>query len=106
MFIADCLGANEQNHLTIGGIDTLELAAEYGTPLYVFDEDAIRKHCRMYTESVRRFYNGNGLVLYASKACCTTALCKLIAEEGMGLDVVSGGELYTAKHAGFPMEHV
>lgn len=106
MFIADCLGANEQNHLTIGGIDTLELAAEYGTPLYAFDEDAIRKHCRMYTESVRRFYNGNGLVLYASKACCTTALCKLIAEEGMGLDVVSGGELYTAKHAGFPMEHV
>ncbi|MBE7022131.1 MAG: diaminopimelate decarboxylase [Ruminococcaceae bacterium] len=106
MFLSDCLGANEKNHLTIGGIDTLELAAEYGTPLYVLDEDAIRRHCRMYTESVARFYDGNGLILYASKALCTKALCKIAEDEGMGLDVVSGGELYTAHKAGFPMERV
>jgi len=106
MFLSNCLGANEANHLTIGGVDTLDLAAKYGTPLYVFDEDAIRRNCRLYTESVKQFYNGNGMILYASKACCTLSMCKLMHEEGMGLDVVSGGELYTAHSAGFPMENV
>lgn len=106
MITSNCLAINEENHLTIGGIDTTELAKEYGTPLYVVDENTVRQNCRLYTESMNRFYGGNGLILYASKALCNTALCKIIASENMGLDVVSGGELYTAHNAGFPMEKV
>jgi len=106
MITSNCLSVNEENHLTIGGIDTTKLAQEYGTPLYVMDEDCVRHNCRLYTESMNRFYDGNGLILYASKALCNTALCKIIASENMGLDVVSGGELYTAYKAGFPMEKV
>lgn len=106
MFISDCLSVNEKNHLTIGGLDTVSLADEYGTPLYVFDENQIRKNCQLYTKSMKTFYGDNGLILYASKAFCTVAMCKLIASEGMGLDVVSGGELYTAHKADFPMEKI
>ena len=58
----------EQGHLYIGGVDTVALAAEYGTPLYVFDEQVIRDACRDYKQSIDRFYDGNGMVLYASKA--------------------------------------
>ncbi len=106
MITSTCLSTNEKNHLTIGGIDATELATSYGTPLYVLDEDCIRNNCQLYTESMKKYYDGNGMILYASKALCTMALCKIIASEGMGLDVVSGGELYTAHKAGFPMEHV
>ena len=106
MITSTCLSTNEENHLTIGGIDTTELAAEYGTPLYVIDEDAVRKNCRLYVDSMNRFYDGNGLILYASKALCNTALCKIVVSENMGVDVVSGGELYTAYKAGVPMEKV
>ncbi len=106
MIPSNCLAINNENHLTIGGIDTIELAREYGTPLYVVDEDSVRANCRLYTESMNRFYGGNGLILYASKALCNTALCKIVAEENMGLDVVSGGELFTAHKAGFPMDKV
>ena len=106
MMTSTCLSVNENNHLTIGGVDTTELTAEYGTPLYVLDEDCIRSNCRLYTESMKKNYDGNGMILYASKAQCTMALCKIIASEGMGLDVVSGGELYTAHKAGFPTEHI
>ena len=106
MITSTCLSINEENHLTIGGIDTTKLAAKYGTPLYVLDEDTIRANCRLYTESMNRFYDGNGLILYASKALCNTALCKIVASENMGVDVVSGGELYTAHKAGVPMDKV
>lgn len=106
MFTSPCLSVNEENHLTIGGVDTVSLAKEYGTPLYVMDEDAIRKNCRLYVDSMNRFYDGHGLILYASKALCNTTMCKLVASENMGVDVVSGGELYTAHKAGIPMEKV
>lgn len=106
MFTQKCLSVNEKNHLTIGGLDTVDLLQKYGSPLYVLDEDTIRANCRLYTESIHRFYNGNGMILYASKALCTVALCKIIASENMGLDVVSGGELYTAHKADFPMERI
>lgn len=106
MFTQKCLSVNNKNHLTIGGLDTVDLLHEYGSPLYVLDEDTIRANCRLYTESMQRFYNGKGLILYASKALCTVALCKLIASENMGLDVVSGGELYTAHKADFPMDRI
>lgn len=106
MFVSECLGVNELGHLTIGGQDTVALAAQYGTPLYVMDEDQIRENCRKYKSSIERFYGGNGIAAYASKALCCKAMCKIAMEEGMGLDVVSEGELYTAASVGFPAEHI
>lgn len=104
MFVSEDLSVNEKNHLVIGSSDTVELAKEFGTPLYVLDEDLIRKNCRIYREAIDRYYDGNGLVLYANKALCTVYTFKLAEEEGLGGDVVSGGELYTAIKAGFPMD--
>lgn len=106
MFVNDCLNINEKGHLTIGGCDTVELAQKYGTPLYVIDENTIRNTCRSYVESFKKFYDGNGMPMYASKALSCKELCRIINEENLGLDVVSGGELYTALQAGFPMEKV
>ena len=94
---------NAAGHLTIGGCDTAELAERYGTPLYVFDEADLRAKCQ---EFVREF--GSRLprvgVLYASKAYIGKALAALIADEGLGLDVVAGGEIALARAAEFPME--
>ena len=92
---------NEQGHLEIGGCDTVELAKQFGTPLYIMDEAHIRNTCRQYHSS---FVEGlkNAEVIYASKAFSTLAMCRIIEEEGLGLDVVSGGELYTALRACFP----
>lgn len=106
MFVSECLNVNEKGHLTIGGCDTVELAKEYGTPLYVIDEDTVRNTCRSYVNSMKKYYNGNGLPLYASKALSCKALVQLAMSENMGLDVVSGGELYTAVQAGFPAEKI
>lgn len=102
MFVSDCLDINEQGHLTIGGCDTLELAETYGTPLYVMDENEIRRACRSYMDSIRSFYDGKGTVAFASKAFCCRAMCRIADEEGLSLDVVSIGELHTALSAGFP----
>lgn len=106
MFVNDCLNVNEKGHLTIGGCDTIELAKEYGTPLYVLDENVIRETCRSYVNSFKKYYDGNGIPLYASKALSCKELCRIANEENLGLDVVSGGEIYTALQAGFPMEKV
>lgn len=106
MFVSDCINTNEQGHLTIGGCDTVALAQQYGTPLYVMDEEQIRANCRAYQTSLQENYEGGGMSLYASKAFCCKEICRIVAEEGLGLDVVSGGELYTAAQAGFPMERV
>lgn len=106
MFVSDNLGINGEGHLTIGKNDAVELAKEFGTPLYVMDEELIRSNCRMYKDAMDRYCDGRGMVLYANKAFCSLFTCKIAAEEGMGLDVVSGGELYTAIKAGFPMERV
>lgn len=106
MFVNDCLNVNEKGHLTIGGCDTVELAKEYGTPLYVLDENTIRETCRSYVNSFKKFYDGNGMPMYASKALSCKELCRIVNEENLGLDVVSGGEIYTALQAGFPMEKV
>lgn len=104
--ISTCLDVNEKGHLTIGGADTVDLAAAYGTPLYVMDETAIREACRSYKASIDEFYGGKGLPLYASKAFCCKEIYRIMAEEGMGADVVSGGELYTALAAGFPADKI
>lgn len=106
MFVNDCLNINENGHLTIGGCDTVELAKQYGTPLYVLDENTIRNTIRSYVNSFKEYYNGNGMPLYASKALSCKELCRIANEESIGLDVVSGGEIYTALQAGFPMEKV
>ena len=92
---------NETDHLTLGGCDVLDLAAEYGTPLYVFDEETLRGMCRGFVGEFDRLYP-NTRVLYAAKAFMNLALAKLVHEEGLGLDVVSGGELAAASAAGMP----
>lgn len=102
----DNLQINSAGHLTICGADTVALAQKYGTPLYVMDENKIREICRMYKQSIQKFYSGNGLPLFASKAFCCKEICRIMKEEAMGLDVVSGGELYTAVQAGFPTENI
>ena len=106
MFVSKNLDVNEKGNLTIGGVDTTELAREYGTPLYVMDEDLVRSHCRSFKESIERFYGGNGLVCYASKAFACKEMYRVIASEGLGVDVVSGGELYTAIKAGTDPEKI
>ena len=86
--------------LSVGGVDVAGLAAEFGTPLYVYDEGELRDRCREYRT---RFGAG---VAYASKAFLCTAMAKLVAEEGLDLDVATGGELHVALHAGFPAERI
>ena len=100
------LAVNEQHHLTIGGLDTLSIAREYGTPCYVLDENVIRSRCRVYREACAEAFGPKALPLFASKALCFTGMYKIIAEEGLGIDCVSGGELYTAAKAGFPSDHI
>ena len=102
----DTLKINEQGHLEIGGADCVDLAAAFGTPLYVFDEQHIRNMMGVYRDTIERCYEGNGLVLYASKAFSCKAIYRIAAQESIGIDVVSGGELYTALQAGFPAEKI
>ena len=106
MFVSENLSVNEKNHLVIGKNDTVELAKEYGTPLYVIDEELLRKNMRVYKNAMDKYYDGNGLVLYANKAFCSLYSTRIANEEGLGIDVVSGGELYTAIKADFPMDKV
>lgn len=96
---------NERGHIVFDGCDVVELAKEYGTPLYIISEGEIRKRCSRIREHFTSRYPDT-MALYASKAMCNVALYKIIHEEGMGIDVVSGGELYTAIKAGFPMEKI
>lgn len=97
---------NEKGRLEIGGADTVELAKKFGTPLYVYDENHIRNMMRVYRETLQNEYDGNGLVLYASKAFSCMGMYAIAKSEGLGADVVSGGELYTALKAGFPPEKI
>ena len=104
MFTSECLGV-ENGHLTIGGCDTVELANQFGTPLYVMDEQTVRNNCRMFKKSIDENYE-SGLVLFASKALNCLQMCRIAKEEGLGLDCVSGGEIYTALKAGFPADRI
>ncbi|MDU7337216.1 MAG: diaminopimelate decarboxylase [Clostridium sp.] len=106
MYDTEHLQINSQGHLTIGGCDTLQLAEQFGTPLYVMDENQIRRNCRSYQSSFEKHYKGKGMTVYASKAFNCKAICRIIEEEGLGLDVSSGGELYTAIQAGFPAQRI
>ena len=92
--------ANQQDHLEIGGCDVPRLVEQFGSPLYILDEETLRTTCRQYKDAFADFYPGETLVLYASKAWNCLAVCAIADQEGLGIDVVSGGELYTALEAG------
>ena len=93
---------NENGFLLVGGCILSDLAKRYGTPLYVIDESTIRLSCKAYMTSLKKYYPGPSLPLYASKANSSVAMCNLVLSEGMGIDVVSEGELITALKAGGP----
>ena len=96
---------NPAGHLCCGGFDLVDLAARFGTPLYVFNEDVIRGNCRAYRAAFGG-YPGAGVVAYAAKACLTVAMAAIMDREGLHLDVVSAGELQTALAAGFPARRI
>ncbi|MBE5746701.1 MAG: diaminopimelate decarboxylase [Clostridiales bacterium] len=102
----ETLKINAKGHLEIGGADCVALAQEFGTPLYVFDEKYIRKMMSVYRDTLATYYDGKGMVLYASKAFSCKAIYRIADEENIGIDVVSGGELYTATQAGFPAQNI
>ncbi len=100
------LTVNAQGHLCIGGADCVSLAKEYQTPLYVMDEAVIRESCRKFHTVMQASYQGNGMICYASKAFSCKEIYRIVHSEGLGADVVSGGELYTALQAGIPAEKI
>lgn len=106
MYVSDCISVNDSGHLAVGGADTVELARDFGTPLYVFDENEIRKNIREFKRSIDEYYGGNGLVAYASKAFSCKEMYRICMQENIGIDVVSGGELYTALSVGFPADRI
>ncbi len=98
------ISVNELGHLTFAGVDTVNLAEKYGTPLMLLDENRVRERAATYVNAMKRYFGKNAAPLYASKALCFTGIYKIVAEEGMSVDIVSPGELYTAARAGFPLE--
>ncbi|MEH2262707.1 diaminopimelate decarboxylase [Nostoc sp.] len=96
------LTARVHNHdsLEIGGCDVTTLVEQFGSPLYILDEETLRSACQQYRDAFKQYYKGESQVLYASKAWNCLAVCAIAASEGLGIDVVSGGELYTALQAG------
>ena len=92
--------------LLFAGQDTTKMAEQYGTPLYLMDENRIRKMAGIYRDTLHECFGNKGHALFASKACSFKRMYAIMAEEGLGVDVVSGGELTTALKAGFPMERV
>ncbi|MGO4544269.1 diaminopimelate decarboxylase [Paenibacillus sp. 2TAB23] len=105
MYLHGTSKINTQGHLEIGGCDVADLAAQFGTPLYIVDEALVRQRAIEYVEA----FKASGLrfqVAYASKAFSVMAMCAIAEQEGLSLDVVSDGELYTAMQAGFPAERI
>ncbi len=96
---------NAAGHLEIDGCDVVELVAEYGTPLMVYEEKTLRDQCRRFMEAFRA-RTDDFEVIYASKAFCTVAICQLVEEEGLSIDVSAGGEYHTALVAGFPTDRM
>lgn len=96
MFVSELAKINTNGNLEFSGCDTVELARKYGTPLYVTSLDGVKASCREFIDALDKYYGGNGMILYASKANSNLAICKAVSSVGFGLDIVSGGELYTA----------
>ncbi|MEM7555486.1 MAG: diaminopimelate decarboxylase [Cyanobacteria bacterium P01_A01_bin.84] len=91
---------NSSDRLEIGGCDVTTLVEQFGSPLYILDEETLRTASIQYRDNFKRYYSGESQVIYASKAWSCLAVCAIVASEGLGIDVVSGGELYTALQAG------
>jgi diaminopimelate decarboxylase len=104
--VSDCLGINKAGRLTIGGLDVCGLAKEYGTPLYLLDEDKIRRNCRAFSDAMAEHYPAKWSVAYASKALSFAHIYNIVHSEGLFTDAASGGELYTALKGGMPPEKV
>ena len=100
------LKINREGHLEIGGADCVALAQKFGTPIYVFDETHIRQMMRVFRDTLKNKYAGESGVLYASKAFSCKAIYRIADQENIGIDVVSGGELFTALQANFPATHI
>ena len=94
----------ESGIIHFAGYDTALLAEKYGTPVYLMNEERIRENCRTFNTAFSRYFHTPVKALYASKACCIKALYPIIKEEGLGIDVVSCGEIHTALCAGFPLQ--
>jgi diaminopimelate decarboxylase len=104
-FVCKSLAVTD-NRLTHGGADVAALAKKYGTPLYIMDENYIRGICAQYVDALKKHHAGEGTILYAAKAFCCKEICRIVTDQGMGMLAASGGELYTAKTAGVPMNRV
>lgn len=103
MFVCENITKNDRGRLCFAGQDTVALAEEYGTPLYLIDEERLRRNCRVYTEAFRKYFPAGSMPLYASKANSFKQIYRIAKEENMGIDVVSCGEILTAALAGFPL---
>lgn len=103
--ICENLSINEKGHLVFASADTVEMAKKYGTPLYLVDEDRIRYNCNLYKNAMKKYFGENSLLLYASKANSFKRIYEIMKEEGMGIDVVSSGEIYTALRAGLTLKN-
>lgn len=101
--IAENVSRDSRGELCFAGHRLSPLAEKYGTPLYLYDEERIRERCREYLSAARECFGSRAMIMYASKAACFRRLYEIMAEEGMGIDVVSVGEIYTAEAAGFPL---
>lgn len=99
------LSVNEQGNLAFAGVDTITLAKKYGTPLFVMDEERIRSNMRTYIAAMKKHFGEGSRPLFASKALCVKRIYEIAKEENMGIDIVSSGELYVARAAGFPLEN-
>lgn len=102
--ICDNLSINKNCELVFGKHNTVDLINKYGSPMYVMDEDRIRYNMRVYVNAMRKYFGADAMPLLASKAASFKQIYRIANEENMGTDVVSSGEIYTAKSAGFPME--
>ena len=103
--ICENISRDENGELTFAGMPLSPLAKKYGTPLYLYDEARIRERCRTYISAAKAAFGDTARVLYASKAASFVRLYEIMREEGMGIDVVSSGEIYTARRAGYPLEN-
>jgi diaminopimelate decarboxylase len=97
---------NDRDCLEIGGCDVTELVQQFGSPLYILDEASLRAACQQYRDGWQKYYPGESLVIYASKAWSCLAVCAIADSEGLGIDVVSGGEILTALNAGVKPEKI
>ena len=101
--ICDNISVSPQGRLLFAGQDVVTLAQQYGTPLYLMDENRLRANCRAYRQAFFRHFGGNSRPLYASKVNCFKRIYEIMQEEQMGIDVVSSGEIYTARQAGYDL---